>query len=306
MRRRTFLTLGNEGIKASESVAGDICLYNKKTQKLIIVKQEMCDLKTYPSDLYKPIGVVFIPGSHNVYGDGSCGVMSLKYTNVLACWGMVGRNTNLPDFDEIATIYRYDTVQCSQSGNHGGDLPSDSLYKYNNPFDTDTFYNYDNEDTYHSPSPYNNDDTRNPEYYKTSSPSSIYNCLSDFDGRGNTDIILALRGEKDYNSWEPEYTNDYPAFSYCDMYKTSGTKQGDWYLPAMGELGYMFVKLKTLNNVLTNIISTKMGETYEKLETYNHLSSTEYDSDYPRFISFTTGTTFPRENGHKKKHGTLF
>ena len=81
MRRRTFLTLGNQEISISEAIAGDICLYNKTTDKLVIVKSSKFSVSKYPSDKYSPIGVVVIPGSHDVYGDGSCAVMSLKEMN---------------------------------------------------------------------------------------------------------------------------------------------------------------------------------------------------------------------------------
>ena len=66
MRRRTFLTLGNQGISASEAVAGDICLYNKTTQELCIISSDKISSTTYPSSKYSPVGVVVIPGSHNV------------------------------------------------------------------------------------------------------------------------------------------------------------------------------------------------------------------------------------------------
>ena len=81
MRRRTFLTLGNQGISASEAIAGDICLYNKTTDKLLIVESSKFTASEYPSSKYSPVGVVVIPGSHDVYGDGSCAVMSLKEMN---------------------------------------------------------------------------------------------------------------------------------------------------------------------------------------------------------------------------------
>jgi hypothetical protein len=36
------------------------------------------DLTTVPND-YEPIGIVVVPASHDVYGTGECGVMSLYY-----------------------------------------------------------------------------------------------------------------------------------------------------------------------------------------------------------------------------------
>ena len=82
MRRRTFLTLGNQeiiaggNIPSSQASACDVCLYEKWTDSLVIIPYSLFNVKTYPSNSYSPVGVVVIPGSHNVYGDGSCGVMS--------------------------------------------------------------------------------------------------------------------------------------------------------------------------------------------------------------------------------------
>lgn len=69
------------GISPSESSSCDICLYDKTNDKLIIVKGDMWNIETYPSSKYSPVGIVLIPGTHNVYGDGSCCVMSLKEMN---------------------------------------------------------------------------------------------------------------------------------------------------------------------------------------------------------------------------------
>ena len=66
-------------IPSSEAVAGDICLYSKKENRLLIVSAD--DIDKCPADKYSPVGVVVVPGSHNVYGDGSCGVMSIKTMN---------------------------------------------------------------------------------------------------------------------------------------------------------------------------------------------------------------------------------
>ena len=64
-----------------KSTPCDLCFYDKTTDKVIIVGGEEWSSTAYPSSRYTPIGVVVVPGSHDVYGDGSCGVMSLKPMN---------------------------------------------------------------------------------------------------------------------------------------------------------------------------------------------------------------------------------
>lgn len=68
-------------IQPSKSGPADICLYDKQNDKLIIVKNDLFSVDYFPADKYAPIGIVVVPGSHNVYNDGSCGVMSLKEMN---------------------------------------------------------------------------------------------------------------------------------------------------------------------------------------------------------------------------------
>lgn len=83
MRRRTLLKANSSGggIEPSLSAAADVCLYEKSSDSLIIVPGGQFSASAYPSTNYSPVGVVVVPGSHNVYGDGSCGVMSIKAMN---------------------------------------------------------------------------------------------------------------------------------------------------------------------------------------------------------------------------------
>ena len=86
MRRRTLLkTTSGGGINPSDSSPCDLCFYDRTTDSLIIVAGDAWNRSTYPSSRYVPIGVVVVPGTHNVYGDGSCGVMSLKFLCIPMC-----------------------------------------------------------------------------------------------------------------------------------------------------------------------------------------------------------------------------
>ena len=61
---------------SSDTVAGDLVLFNSVIQEICFVSPSK--LTVAYSNGHVPIGVVVVPGTHDVYGDGSCGVMSLK------------------------------------------------------------------------------------------------------------------------------------------------------------------------------------------------------------------------------------
>ena len=143
------------------------------------------------------------------------------------------------------------------------------------------------------------DESRNTGYYQTSSPSSSDNALADFDGIENTEKIIAQRGTKDYNSWTPDRitTADYPAASCCDMFYTEGTSQGDWYLPACGELGYIMPPFNKINNAIDKMRTAYGSSVGIEMDTSGgYWSSTESSSRYACFVLVNDGTV----NGNYK------
>ena len=237
MRRRTFLTLGTEGIDVSKAVACDICLYNKTTDKLLIVESSKFSISEYPSSKYSPVGVVVIPGNHDVYGDGSCAVVSLKEMNYKTpdtgsssnsqnmYFGSDGTDiSNLKNYNVVCYVSNGTTINKTVKGKTTQCyLPSDKFYSLQNPYDTDTYYYDSSTNYYYAPSPYNEDDSRNPAYYQTSSPSSTANALSDFDGVGNTEIICSLATTQSDWKTASTITNScdsgyYPAACCCWRY----------------------------------------------------------------------------------------
>lgn len=181
----------------SESKACDICFYDKTADSLVIADGDTWNVETYPVDKYTPIGIVVVPGSHDVYGDGSCGVMSLKAMNCDTpsagstpdqgmYWGEYGT--------DISTLSNLNKVPIGDNTSDGTPisegyycyLPSDRFGGAQCLHDTDAFYSRNNSTDF-GPSPYLTDGSRNPGYYQTSSPSSINNALADFDGIGNTE-----------------------------------------------------------------------------------------------------------------------
>ena len=291
-------------IPSIESTIGDVCVYNAPNDKLSIVNDWSAD--KYPIDTYVPIGLVVVPGSHNVYGDGTCGVMSLNHMNCSSpttggsaqnmYWGVYGTDIDtLENLDKVPYVGSNGSVGDTVIGVTGNAfLPSDhaNFTAVTNPYDPGTKYYYNDSDKY-IPSPYMNDGTFNPNYSMTGSPSSAANCLADFDGKGNTQKIIEVRGSKDYSSWTPSTTTqaDYPAASCCDMYFTQGTNQGDWYLPSAGELGYAVVKQQAINDKINELVSAGITSA-NPVQLGSYWSSSEDSSNYARWLDFGFGTVY--------------
>lgn len=290
---------------------GDIIVYDNKVKRLIPISPEVHNFLDYPTSRYAPVGVVVIPNSHNVYGNGAAGVVCLTPMSTLTpstgasngndieemCWGELSDIEALPELSQVNHLGNTSEIKNSVQGtNTTGCMAIDySVGGIQNPLDTQTIYLQANE--YHAPSPYDNYGNRSPLYYQTSSPGSIYNSLSDFHGYANTKEIVKVRGDKNYGSWKPTKTvgSDYPAASCCDMYFTEGTKQGDWYLPGFGELGYLVARKKVIDSSLV-----KLGKYSINVEK-NILSSTEVGGDYSSIVDAVNGKfgyTEKTDTGH--------
>ena len=253
---------------------------------------------------HTPIGVVVVPGTHNVYGDGSCGVISLKYMSytdpengsyrglngsgngVYLYWGQYSADLGITNH---TTVARGNTEDGSATGSptYYSYLPSDKFNAVQCLHDTDAYYySSDTSSRPPAPSPYKTDGSRNPGYSQTSSPSSSSNVLSDFDGIGNSRILRVNATAQ--SSWQTASTitnnsgNGYsPAACCCWRYHTEGTQQGDWYLPAGGELGYIMPSFNKVNEVINNIQDTYEFAAGAALnDSYGYWSSSEHDSDY--------------------------
>ena len=96
--------------------------------------------------------------------------------------------------------------------------------------------------------------------------------LNDKQGKTKTQIIFASG-----------LIDRYPAANYAYNYKTEGTKVGDWYLPAMGELNELYINASIINLSLLKIGGTTLTKDY-------YWSSTIYDYDSVWSFSFYSGT----------------
>lgn len=284
-------------IPLSETTAGDILLWDKTGLRKLFVSSD--DLSSYPSDSYTPIGIVVIPASHDVYGDGSCGVMSLKEMNYNSpdtgstsyqyiFWGGYRDDISLPNLDIVPTGNTSNGIPTGQTSH--AYLPSDKFSGTQCAHDTDAYY-YSSS---YIPSPYLTDGSRNPGYYQTTSPSSSNNALADFDGIGNSQVLWDLATSQ--SSWKTasSITNNnssgyYPAACCCWRYHTEGTSQGDWYLPACGELGYIMPPFNKINDAIEKMRTVYGSSVGVELSTgRSYWSSTEFSSDYARGL-YTDG-----------------
>ena len=150
-----------------------------------------------------------------------------------------------------------------EHSNNNGYMPSDSdsgnFTALTNPYDSVTKFAYNDSD-HHIPSPFMNNGAFNENYSTlfTTGGTAINNALSDFDGFRNTQILI-----KDA---------DVVAAKQCAMFNP-GYKDGEWYLPAVGELGFIIPRFKVINSKLS-----ELGSSGVQLDGgYGYWSSTEVD-----------------------------
>lgn len=264
-----------------------------------------------------PIGVAVVPPSHNVYGSGACGVMSLREmdcgTPDTGSLSFAGIYWGSPSGD-VPGLAGYGTVPYVGSAGTVGDsvmgtadyayLPSDRFSRVANPYDTDTWYMFSDGDKY-IPSPYNGDGTRNAAYYRTSAPSDASNAMSDFAGEDNTAAITAMAtAQPDWKTAE-SIANDfsdghYPAACCCWRYHTEGTAQGDWYLPSCGEMGYVMPNMGRIQKTV-GMLADWFGESAAApLSEGIYWTSTGYGGGRARYVDTATGGVNSNANDYAR------
>ena len=264
MRRRTLFK-SDSGSGAFSGNLADAVFYDSNSDSFVTMTS---DEITGVIDGYTPIGVVVIPASHDVYGTGECGVMSLAAMNYSTpdtgsvsyqtmYWGAYDINTPLPNYNKFNYIGSHGNLNNGvvQGVNNVAYLPSDQFSTVTG-LDGKSNY-YFNDSNKYAPSPYNADGSRNEAYYTTA--YSTANALSDFDGVGHTRVLTNLLVEENWkttsaitNSSDAGY---YPAACCCWRFHTAGTNQGQWYLPACGEMGYVINRISAINETINKIKS---------------------------------------------------
>lgn len=216
--------------------AGDVAYYDGSSVKTTPYSKWNTSLGT-------PVGVVVVP--EGFAPDGRPRIVSLLYADrngnastsaVSITWGPY-IDTELTNFNRVPTTDNNGST--STGSDDDGYLPSDkSTFTGNVSFVDPKAKYYDNIGwRIRIPSPYLGE-TPNPEYYKEILSNGInVNALSDFNGLSNTETLVGLG-------------SDYVAANACWKYN-DGVSNLQWYLPSIGELGYLIPRFNEINSVIT-------------------------------------------------------
>lgn len=213
--------------------AGDVAYWNGSCVKTM-------DFNKYTSAFGPAVGVVVIP--EGFAPDGKARIASLygvdengnqSSSNINMVWDQsMDVDTSLVNYTRVPIT---DNAGSTSTGSNSiGYLPSDKFTGTQSFVDYEVYYFIDNYTPF-IPSPYLGD-RPNPEYYKILEGG---NALSDFNGLSNTETLVGL-------------SLDYVAANAAWKYK-DGASNLQWYLPAMGELGYLMVRFNEINNTITTL-----------------------------------------------------
>ena len=237
---------------------GDIAYWDGSAVKF-------CTLDKWDNSLGTPVGVVVIP--EGFAPDGKIRIISLKpvdasgnpsSSHVNMKWSNTIADTKLTNYTKVPTT---DNAGSTSTGsNDNGYLPSDMFTGSQSYVDSEVKYIGSNK--LMIPSPYLGDEP-NPEYYKELSGN---NALSDFNGLSNTErLSSACVAAK-------------AAWKYND-----GVSNLQWYLPAMGELGYIMPRFNKINTSISAVGGVAVFNS-------NYFwSSSEYSSNDAYRLYMTTG-----------------
>lgn len=235
-RRRQLLKGGRKGTQIAN--VGDIA-YKASDGSIKVVNPD-----EWSSSLGTPVGVVVIPSGF-APDNGKARIVSLFWASSSSTsstsansikWSNTNSETRLPIYNRIPHI---------SGSNTYGHFASDKFVGYTMS-DTDPYAGYYREAMGgFIPSPYLGD-APNPAYY---APISGYtNALSDFDGKGNTDVLAA--------------SSAYPAATAARRYKSAGAEEIVWSLPSAGEAGYLMARLNKIKTSLTLVGAAQLDGDY--------------------------------------------
>lgn len=202
----------------------------------------------WDNSLGTPVGVITIP--KGFAPDGKARMIALSgQTNTT--WGGYSIDiSGMTNYNRVPTTDNAGSTS-TRSNSHGY-LPSDKFTGATSYVDSVAKYS---QTSNLIPSPYAGD-APNPDYYKTI--SGYNNALSDFSGKANTELLVGLE-------------TDYPAANACWTY-SDGISNTKWYLPAMGELGYMMPRFNEINAGLAKVNAVQLNSSGY------YWSSSEYSS----------------------------
>lgn len=222
---------------------------------------------------FAPDGKIRIIGLNSVRNTGSS---SSSYNEIE--WGGYGINTSLTYYTKVPITNNIGSA--STGSTNYGYLPSDATW-----FSGMTSF-VDSKAKYYStsisdliPSPYLGDEP-NPEYYKVLEGNNV---LSDFNGLNNTETLVGLGSG---------YTAANAAWKYKDG--SNGLSGLQWYIPAMGELGYLMARLNEINATITALGGLAIPSSGL------FWSSSEYSRYYIYIISPPNGYILRNDKGSRR------
>ena len=261
------------------ALAGDVAYWDGS-------KVKTTPYAKWNASLGTPVGVVVVP--EGFVPDGKPRIIGLKYADksgntssslVSMAWGPDSTDTSLTNFNRVPTTDNGGST--STGSNSYGYLPSDSFTGAVSFVDPKAKYS---QASNLIPSPYL-EDAPNPEYNKEI--SSYNNALSDFNGLSNTETLVGLGAD---------YVAANAAYKYSD-----GSSNLQWYLPAMGELGYLMPRFNEINSVITALGGVIVGNT-------SFWSSSEYSRGNAYFLTTNGGAVyniFKSSGGHVRPFSIL-
>ena len=322
MRRRTLLTSGGGGSDPSTAAPLEVAFYDGSD----IVIRKQADWQ----DGEAPIGIVVVPRTHDRYGDGTCGIMSLvgmdcnhptsgipitgasQTDDVYMYWGSYGTsigNSIFVSTTALTSSYNYIPYQ-SASGSTACTVNSGGLvWPYAG---TTTAPTSGASTTYSNTSGY---------VQATTGKSGC-----DFNGIRNTAALYVKT--RTAAQWTASTvvnatgTTNTPAAACAGRFKTVGTKSfldvytgitsnstnygtsastkentGFWYLPAEGELCYLPSKRFEINKTIL-ALNQKYGNVGVQLHTINYYwSSSENGSNGAWYVRMNNGRVYFNNKG---------
>lgn len=209
---------------------GDIA-YKAADGKIKTIAPDLWD-----SSLGTAVGVVVIPSGF-APDNGLARIINLNWTTGVTYWPWskaLEEDTGLINYTRVPITDNTDST--TTDFDTFGYMPSDKFNDVTSYVDPTAKY-YGRSVAPYIPSPYLGVEP-NPAYY---APVSGYNnALADFDGKGNTDVLVGLG---------TSYTTAIAARNY----KAAGAEEIEWYLPAAGELGYLIPRFNKIQAALTKV-----------------------------------------------------
>ena len=271
--RKDAVNLATEGLVYNSTIqtehgnVGDVVFVDKESEVITAVPKEL--IKDIDPERYEPIGIVVVPSNHNMYGTGECGIIALHCLSArtpdTGCFG--------DDAEDIAygTGVLPDDLPKVEYWNSSGELSEGRNYKddvwttndpNNNPvfpkeneegdfsvdrrtrFVADPTLDYKNSGFRKYTSPYDAQLKSNLKYINNVYPHGD----SIFSGKAYNKKILDTLVDETWKTASAITDTDFPLIKSAWRYHTIGTKQGDWYVPSVLEIGYLLNRTVTITN----------------------------------------------------------